>query len=644
MTTGRFIILTCGVCLIFFVGLYAVIQGERSAVRDYSVNIDDVLKSGRESKSLTIFSKDGVKLYERVTEETAPLPNDIPPDLYYMVKFAGENLFECDRPSTQSDLDLLKFHSIPLTGLDNCIVLHTAEKAVGHKQHGLKSRILLWKTAADLVKRYKVRGVLRAYMANTYMQNDIWGIEAASRRYFGKSVSYADTAQKAWLVSVLTLGHMPSDDCPEFTKRKDMLIYRLYRAGLIDYGQYAAQSGRELTYSLHREINLMPEYTSIVLDELREKGIRTDRRLTVHTSISVQTLEAAQEAIAEKIEKYPKGINIAMAIVNYETGGVEALAANDRWRWRTMDMRRQIGSTFKPIVYLTAVTQGAQPNEIIVDKRYRYNLGNYVYSPENFDDYYMGSIPMRLGLVYSLNNATIRLAKLTGLRKVSRMAVNLGMKARIKPYLAMPLGIFPITPLNLAKVYSSFGTYGVKKDIGFINSIKDGQGDNVYLKKKLPVRVAPERHTYQVLYMMKDVVRRGTARGSGLLWGTAAKTGTTDDYKDAWTVAIFPPYAVVCWVGFDDHRSMGEKGTGGGRAAPVIAAFQKIIMKNTKKIDFNVPEGIVFRHVDFRTGMVTGKDCGARRSYMEAFLKEDVPASCSRRKVAFTYGKIAKFQ
>lgn len=632
MTLGRFLIITACVCLVFVTGLAVVLYGEKSAVENVSVDIDDLLKTNREGKSLTIYSDDGVKIYEKIYERTAKLPPDTPEDVLYMVRFAGENLFTCNIPETEQDLRLLSFHNISTKGLDNCIVLLTAERAMA-KVGANMTNLLLWKTASEIVARYGLEGVLRSYMENSYMQNDIWGIEAAAFSYFGSSVKYLSVAEKAWLVSVLTLGRMPEDDSPAFYKRKDMLAYRLYKDKFITHEEYR-ESEANPKYSMHEDVNTHPEYTELVLHELKEKGIKSGRQIVVHTNINLHTLRAADIAIEKRLEKYPEGVNIAMAVINYETGGIEALAANDRWKYRTMQMRRQIGSTFKPIVYLTAVKNGTKPNNLITDKRYRYNLGNYVYSPANFENYYMGRIPMRFGLVHSLNNATIRLAKNTGLRKVGRMAVDLGMKARIKPYLAMPLGIFPITPLNLAKVYATFGTYGIRREIGFIKSIENGQGDKVYLKRDMPVRVAPERETYQVVYMMKDVVRRGTARGSGLIWGTAAKTGTTDEYRDAWTVALFPPYAVVCWVGFDDHRSMGEKGTGGAKAAPVIAEFQKLVAKNKKKVDFDVPEGVVFRRVDTRTGIVPGRGCRSKSTYNEAFLIEEVPKKCTKSRYA----------
>lgn len=231
MSLGRFLTLTAAVCLIFFIGLYVVLVGEISAVKKLSVNIDDVLSGSREGKSLTIISRDNKIIYQKIYESSLPLPVEIPEDLYFMVKFAGENLFNCDNPSTEDEYKLLKFHNISTEGLNNCIVLLTAEKALGRTSGHDFTKLALWKTAADIISRYGLEHVLRSYMENTYMQSDIWGLEAAAKGYFRKSLKYLSIPQKSWLVSVLTLGHMPADDIAEFNKRRDMLVYRLYREG-----------------------------------------------------------------------------------------------------------------------------------------------------------------------------------------------------------------------------------------------------------------------------------------------------------------------------------------------------------------------------------------------------------------------------
>jgi penicillin-binding protein 1A len=222
---------------------------------------------------------------------------------------------------------------------------------------------------------------------------------------------------------------------------------------------------------------------------------------------------------------------------------------------------------------------------------------------------------------------------LTGLPKVADTAKRLGMEYDVKPYLAMPLGIFPLTVQNVARVYSVIGNYGLRKDSGLILSITNTKGEPLFYAKRSPEQIVSPVSAYQVMRIMQDVPRIGTARGTGLIPGTAAKTGTTDDYKDAWMAAIAPPYAIVAWVGFDDHRSMGEKGTGGGLAAPVIAAFQKRMWPDRQKIDFNIPSGVVLKDVDYYSGVLPGDGCSSKRTYTEAFAEGNQPEPCDRSAV-----------
>jgi len=123
MSLKRFLTLTASVCLIFFIGLYVVLMGEISAVKKIRVNTDDILLGSREGKSLTILSSDNKIIYQKIYESSLPLPAEVPEDISFMVKFAGENLFTCDKPANEEDIELLDFHNIPDEGLNNCIVL-----------------------------------------------------------------------------------------------------------------------------------------------------------------------------------------------------------------------------------------------------------------------------------------------------------------------------------------------------------------------------------------------------------------------------------------------------------------------------------------------------------------------------------------
>ncbi len=611
------------VTLFFTLSCAGLHKNDKVDLALYPTDTESIFISDKKTRAVRILSKDGVLLYRKIFEMAEPMPSYVPAEMLLMMNYAGEHILQCERPS-QEDYDILNEYDIPLEGLRDCFVIALAQKASSIYSANPNKKLIMYKTASELMEKYGIDRLYNAYMANAYMQNDVWGMQSASLYYFDRPIDALEPSQTLWLMSLLTLGYLPEADRDGFYGR------------MADFSGYVTSVGRQdydkpylnIEYRQPTEMTAYPQFTSLILQEMEERGIKPIGELTVISGISMTAVKAAEEAVAERLAKYPEGISIAVAVVNYEDSAIEALAASSKTRYRTMQMKRQIGSTFKPMVYVTAFANGFRPNQLILDKQYEYKNHGKPYSPANFEDYYMGVIPLRKGLVFSLNNATIRLGLLTGLKNVADTAKGFGMEYDIKPYLAMPLGIFPVTPLNLAKVYAALGSYGVKKDIGFIMDVRDAGGRPVYIDRKIPERIVPETAAFQALHIMQDVPRIGTARGSGLMPGTAAKTGTTDEYKDAWTVAVFPPYAVVAWVGYDDSRSMGEKGTGGALAAPVIASFQRRILPDGQKIDFQVPQGIVLKYIDSYRGAVVGSLCRSRRMIEEAFAEDNLPADC----------------
>lgn len=617
-----FIICVTGIVLIL--SCTTLYKSRRIDLSLFTPDTSVIFKNERKSRAVTIQSKDGRIMYKKVFETAEPMPDYVPQDIYTMMSYLGEKLLECERPESKEDLELIDDYDINPDGLRDCFILYQAEQASAVYKGHENERLIVLKTAADLMREYGRERLQRAFMANAYMQNDVWGLQSAALGYFGRGIDAVSATEKLWLMSLLSLGHMPSDDRQSFQQRMNALNLDMAAAKTVGY----PADMRETEYKKERDVYEYPEFTRLVLEEMEARGVNPSSEITVTAGIDTRTLQYAEEAVAERMARVPDGTNMVIAVINFEDGSVEALATNNRFRYRTMQMRRQIGSTFKPLVYLTAFSNGLRPNQLIVDKKYEYKNYGQPYSPANFEDYYMGVIPLRKGLVFSLNNATIRTARLTGLDRVADTAKRLGMDYDIKPYLAMPLGIFPLKVLNLAEVYAAVGNYGIKKDIGFILSVKDGNGQEIFCDRKIPERIVPETAAFQTLHIMQDVPRIGTAKGTGLIKGTAAKTGTTDDYKDAWMAAVFPPYAAVVWVGYDDNRSMGEHGTGGGLAAPVIAAFQRRIFPYTEKIDLKVPEGVVLRNVDYYSGKLEGSVCKSKRTYSEAFDSANLPAEC----------------
>ena len=282
-----------------------------------------------------------------------------------------------------------------------------------------------------------------------------------------------------------------------------------------------------------------------------------------------------------------------------------------------------MASTFKPIVFLSAFEKGIKPSDQVVDMPYEFEVEDVIYRPNNYNGFFMGKIPIRYAFVYSLNNSTIKVAEMAGLEYVKDMSIALGMNKDIKPFYAMALGAFPATPMTVAQIFSTIGNLGEYKKATLATSYKIG--DKTYNLKEAPRQVVSQEAAYQTLYIMQAVASRGTARGARLLKGTGAKTGTSNDTKDAWTVAVFGDYTAVVWVGYDDLRPITIGGGGGRLAAPIIAEFQRRYFGKNATFSFQVPNNIVFKRVDARTGLLTERKSAG--TYIEAYNKKRLPKS-----------------
>ncbi|MEF3255752.1 MAG: hypothetical protein K6348_09395, partial [Deferribacterales bacterium] len=277
-------------------------------------------------------------------------------------------------------------------------------------------------------------------------------------------------------------------------------------------------------------------------------------------------------------EKRDKNLQTAGIIVDYKKGDILTSFGSKDGKGRlnrVIDIKRQVGSIFKPIVYLTAFDNGISPNDIIEDKPTIYGKGPKAYAPKNFEDFYMGKTKVENALIYSLNNGTLQVALKVGLEKVSDMASRLGMTTPVG--LGYCLGAGEYTVLDVANYFSVIANEGVRKRNSYIKELVF-DNNSVFRESYSPDEVVVSRETVGIVKnILAKVVKIGTARGARLLPDTIGKTGTTNDSRDAWFAAIYDRYVIVVWVGRDDYRPMADNGTGGGVAAPLVAKIQRVI-------------------------------------------------------------------
>lgn len=274
---------------------------------------------------------------------------------------------------------------------------------------------------------------------------------------------------------------------------------------------------------------------------------------------------------------------------------------------RALYAKRQPGSAFKPIIYAAALDNDFTPASIIVDEPITYYGGpKGKWTPENYDHKFYGPTSLREALTYSRNVVTVKLVEKVGISNIVEFARKIGIKGKIPHDLTLALGSLTITPLDLALSYSVFANAGMKAKPIAIKYITDSQGRILESNESEAVEVISPQTAFLITSMMEEVVQNGTGwRAKELNRPVAGKTGTTNEYRDAWFVGYTPNLVSVVWVGFDDMRPLGPQETGARAASPIWVSFMKELLKDDEPEEFVVPEGIVKCFIDPVTGLLS---------------------------------------
>ena len=327
-------------------------------------------------------------------------------------------------------------------------------------------------------------------------------------------------------------------------------------------------------------------------------------------------------------------VNGAIIVLDPYNGDILALSGgysfNKSQFNRVTQAKRQPGSAFKPIVYLTALNEGYSPSTLILDAPYVVDQGPGLpkWKPSNYTDEFYGLTTMRTGIEKSRNLMTVRLANRIGMDKILSMADILNISNGLDKNLSMSLGSGVMTLKDLTNAYAIIANGGKKIEPKLITSIYSKEGEKIFdtrLKKCIDCKVdkilskikVPKlkenkniildpRYTYQITSMMEGVIKRGTAKIlKDLNVPIAGKTGTTNQNKDAWFIGYTPDLVIGVYVGYDQPRSLGYKQTGSSVAVPIFKNFAKKIQINKNKKPFRIPSGISFVRIDPGTGKVS---------------------------------------
>ncbi|MDA8164010.1 MAG: PBP1A family penicillin-binding protein [Desulfobacteraceae bacterium] len=506
----------------------------------------------------------------------------------------------------------------------------------------LKEAILAYRIDSALTKE----DILYIYLNQIYLGAGSYGVEAAARTYFGKHIGELNLAEMAILAG---LPQAPSRYSPlkHFARAKARQAYVLNR--MAEEGYITPEAARAAykqalfwapPQKTHEDDGYFLQYVRNYAEQKYGRERLYTGGLIIRTTLDRRQQKAATAAVvaglAQWKARHPGRRPPEAALVALETGTgmVRAMVGGTNYAESPFDRavqgRRQPGSAFKPFVYATALMHGFTPATLITDAPIKLpgaQRGKF-WEPHNYDGKFHGPTTVRTGLITSNNIVTIKLLQAVGTKPVIALAGELGIQSPLTKNLSLALGVSDVSLLELTAAYSAFANGGKRVEPIFITKITDSDGRVIEENKPRLKQVLDKGVALQVTSLLKGVVEEGTGRGVRALGLPAAgKTGTTNDYMDAWFVGFTPELAAGVWMGYDQKTSLGDKETGARAASPVWLAFMSGIKSTLSGRDFEPPEGITFATTDGPTGEISGdSEAGdGNKTAVEAPSQENLP-------------------
>ncbi len=514
--------------------------------------------------------------------------------------------------------------------------------------------------------RHGKRAILEAYLNEIYLGRsgpaNLIGLGAAARAYFGKDATELGLEEAATLAGMIQApgDYSPIEHPERALARRNWVLKRMAGLGWISPPRLRQAVAQPLRVDPQKvEARLIAPYFAEVaraeaeerfgVDELGGKGYllfstlrRRDQR---QAEAAVAKGLAGLENGWERRRRGKKTLQSALVSLDPRDGAVLAwVGGRDYARSqfdRVSQARRQAGSAFKPVVYAAAFADGAAtPATLFKDSAISVRFGSASWQPRNYDEAFHGWVTARTALEQSFNIPTVRVALQVGLNRVIDLARELGISDHLEPHPSLALGAFETSPIELARVYATFATGGMRPPVHALAAVLDAEGEPL-LGDDLPAprRALPPQAAYLVTSVLQGVVDHGTgaaARAAGLGSHLAGKTGTTNDRRDSWFAGYSPDRVTVVWVGYDDNSATHLSGA---RAAlPIWSHFTSAVRPARGYPAFAVPAGMVTATVDPLTGQLATALCPYRVS--EVFPEWQAPMEpCLRHSPGFAGGE-----
>jgi 1A family penicillin-binding protein len=506
--------------------------------------------------------------------------------------------------------------------------------------------------AFQLEATFSKEQILQAYCNQIYFGSGAYGVEEAAQVYFRKRAKDLTLYQAALLAG---LPNSPNNANP-FThyeramQRTKYVLNRMVSENLI--------SVNEKELALQSDIDLVkPRVDSnpnlYFVDQVLEQIEKVYGKEFVHfgglkivTTLDTRYQKLAFKSVRNHLEDLENRLvkergagplQAALVAIENKSGAVRVMLGGKDYSHsqfnRAVSNNRLPGSSFKPFVYFTAMEElGYSPATVVVDEPLTIDIpGSLPWSPQNFDEEYAGNIVLKKALMKSINIISSKLMNEVGPEKVIRTARKFGIKSPLGKNLSLALGTSGLSPYEVASAYSVIANLGVYNEPYLIQHIEDFQGNRLYEHYYQGVQQFLPDSLFPLLNMMQGVVEGGTGRvlrRMGFRHPAGGKTGTTNDFKDAWFNGFTKDISASVWVGFDDNKSMrGKSGkglTGASAAAPIWVHFMQKALEGKSPVKFPVPDKVKFATVDVHTGYLADE---FSLEILQVAVKENVDLS-----------------
>ena len=474
-----------------------------------------------------------------------------------------------------------------------------------------------------LEARFSKDQILTLYLNRVYLGAGTYGVEAASQRYFSKSARDLNVSESAMLAGLLKAPsrYAPTRDLQLSQDRASTVLASMVKAGFLSQAEGQTAFDHPATLKGFGGSGSIHYVADFISDGLESYTGNPRASLRVMTTIDTDLQKAAEKVISQALERDGKKLNVSQAALVAMTpdGAIRAMIGGRSYRQsqfnRAVQAKRQPGSAFKPIIFLTALEDGLSPDSLRVDAP----ISVDGWKPQNYSKTYKGVMTVRNALSKSVNTIAVQISEEVGRERVIKTARKLGITSRLRPHAALALGTFEVSLLEITAAYATFanGGFGVLPHV--IEGVETSTGTRLYQRQGSgPGRVISQRALGGMNNMLMETVRTGTGRRASLgNRPSAGKTGTSQGFRDAWYIGYTADLVVGIWVGNDDGSSM-NKVTGGGLPAVIWKDF---MLRTQSGVQISALPGR-YETPDYATGSIAGSTGGFQGSSSAAAARD----------------------